>query len=295
MKILGINQELCINCEGCINVCPSHLFVKKDEKGGNLVCFIDPLSNCIKCGHCISICPSKAINYEGSEQADEFPDNWAQIRTNFSTLKTFLRSKRSVRRFKTESLPQNKIQQILDVMRYSPSATNARLWKFLIITNKQEIQQLSEKIVKTIKLTRKLVRNPLIRNLFIFGETKKQVSNPGFIPSLDYIIEESEKGNDPIFFKAPCVVILSSPKYGNLAGCDSGIAITYGMLAAESLGIGSCWIGIAQEAMQRIPNIPKKLGIKQKYKPWGCFVLGIPLDEYKRLPPRNPLEITWKN
>lgn len=289
MLITGIRENDCIQCLKCVKACPSKLFTQQKYGSKPHIQFSDPYENCIQCGHCLAICPTNAISYSESEPPKSLPENWNERRPDYQTMLTLLRSKRSLRQFANTPLTSEEISQVVTAMQYSPSASNARQWGFRILTDPNKISFLSQKIVKSIRLTRSLVKNPIIRTCFLFGSVRKQVHTPGFIPSLDRIISTSERGEDPIFFKAPCVIILHSPAYGNLAGCDSGIALTYGMLAAETMGLGTCWIGIAQEAMQRLPGIRNVCGIPKGELPWGCFVLGHPNGSYVRLPPRAPV------
>ncbi|MHA1467143.1 MAG: nitroreductase family protein [Promethearchaeota archaeon] len=70
---------------------------------------------------------------------------------------------------------------------------------------------------------------------------------------------------------------------------DAGIALTYGMLAAESLGLGTCWIGMVQGAVSANRDILKILGIRGYVL--GAFTLGFPAVKYRRTVPRAPLKI----
>ncbi len=70
---------------------------------------------------------------------------------------------------------------------------------------------------------------------------------------------------------------------------DAGIALTYGMLAAESLGLGTCWIGMLQGAIPMNREILNILGIKGHVL--GAFTLGFPAVKYRRTVPRPPLKI----
>ena len=70
---------------------------------------------------------------------------------------------------------------------------------------------------------------------------------------------------------------------------DAGIALTYGMLAAESLGLGTCWIGMLQGAIPMNRDILNILGIKGHVL--GAFTLGFPAVKYRRTVPRPPLKI----
>ncbi|WP_457556971.1 nitroreductase family protein [Candidatus Harpocratesius sp.] len=300
LTISGINSNKCIQCQKCILECPSHLFAistddnKIEERALNVIQFSDQYSLCIKCGHCLAICPVDAIEYESTSELSDFPSNWKNTKPNYEIIHTFLRSKRSIRHFSSEPLTKEEISAVLNSMRYSPSASNARSWKFIVLTDPQLIKKLSTKVVKSINFTKKILKNWIVRKLFLFGNTRKIVNEPGFFVSINRVLEDAKNGKDPIFFDAPCVIIIYSPKYGNLAGCDSGIITTYGMLAAEALGIGSCWIGIAQEVMMRLPSIRKLIGIPRGYLPWGCFVLGKSFHQFKKLPPRDPLSVQWR-
>jgi Fe-S-cluster-containing hydrogenase component 2 len=53
--MLWINQEKCIGCGKCVDVCPVGAISMKDGKA-----VIDQ-SKCIHCGKCLNICPQEAI------------------------------------------------------------------------------------------------------------------------------------------------------------------------------------------------------------------------------------------
>jgi len=48
-------------------------------------------------------------------------------------LLNFLKTRRSIRRFKSEPVPRELIIKILDVARFAPSAHNSQPWRFIII------------------------------------------------------------------------------------------------------------------------------------------------------------------
>ena len=66
MKIIVIDNVLCIKCRDCVDECPKNLFYSPPTKIGEKrqVLFKDPNKRCNFCGQCIDICPTKAINYE---------------------------------------------------------------------------------------------------------------------------------------------------------------------------------------------------------------------------------------
>ncbi|NPA98797.1 MAG: nitroreductase family protein [Crenarchaeota archaeon] len=56
----------------------------------------------------------------------------------------FLRSRRSIRRFKKEKVPMDLIKKILDVARYAPSAHNSQPWRFIVIDDRELLDKLSK-------------------------------------------------------------------------------------------------------------------------------------------------------
>ena len=297
MKIQAINSVKCIACGFCVKDCPSELFSedpKATDKDEVEIRFSDPYNSCNACGHCLAICPTEAIEFENEEPCFTASGISNPQEVTYPQFLTMVRARRSIRHFKKEPIPKEEIGKILDAMRYAPSASNEQNWEFLVLTNAQYIQEFSDRICKLVKLTYRLLSVKLITKLFIWGPNRKLIQDPSFLHSMKHLLDRAERGEDPIFFKAPCVIVLHSPNYGNLAGCDAGISLTHGMLATQSRGLGSCWIGIAQETIQRVPKLTKWLKIPKGRKIWGILALGYPDVRYKRAPPRNPVKTKWK-
>lgn len=52
-------------------------------------------------------------------------------------IKTLIKERRSVRKFKPELVPLEEIKEMLDVARHAPSACNYQCWRFIIITDQK--------------------------------------------------------------------------------------------------------------------------------------------------------------
>ena len=74
---------------------------------------------------------------------------------------------------------------------------------------------------------------------------------------------------------------------------DCGAATQNILLAAHSLGIGSCWIGIYPRA-QRMKALSELLGLPSHVKPFALVSLGYP-DETKALPDRFRMDKIFYN
>ena len=298
MKIIGMNKEKCIKCLECLKDCPASLFFKPPTKAGEKreVVFNDPYNSCIKCGHCISICPVKAIIFEDAEESYEFEGvKTPSSLINYEDLMKVLRSRRSIRRFKSEPVPKEDSEAILEAMRYAPSATNAQLWEYIVITDPQEIEKLQKCVIKMMKLARKALKLARIFKIFLSKRIKKLVSDPATKISLDEFLERTNNGEDRIFYNAPVIIITYAPVTGSkiMTAADAGIALTYGMLTAQARDLGTCWIGFAQEALNRFKKNKKFFRIPKKMNVNGVLIIGYPDVKYYRVPPRKKLKIKW--
>lgn len=268
MSIIGIDKEKCTNCGLCIQECVRGYFYL-NERGQIL--YNKDLGMCNICGHCIAVCPEDAIITKDLDDITSFPgiDSPEEIFESEKFLQ-LLRAKRSIRRYKSKKVPKELIEKVFQAMRYAPSASNDRAWRYVILSDPEKIQQLSDEIVKV--------------NYAYMG-----------FQSAEQALIHLQTINRNLFYHAPHIIILyyrSVEKNTIMVGLranDAGIALTYGMLEAETLGLGTCWIGMLQGAIPLNKEILKILGIKGMVL--GAFTLGYPAVKYRRTTPRAPLKI----
>ena len=80
---------------------------------------------------------------------------------------------------------------------------------------------------------------------------------------------------DP-FYGAPCVLVVLGSKAAHTYVYDGSLTLGNMMLAAEELGLGSCWIHRAKEVMA-LPEWQewiKSLGLEGEYEGIGNLVVG---------------------
>lgn len=298
MKINGIDEEKCIKCGACVKDCPSLLFHAPPTPLGEKkkVIFEDPYKGCIKCGHCIGICPTDAIIYEDTEKAIEFEGTKnPETLVGYDQLMKAIRIRRSMRQYKDKPVPKEIIEKVLEAMRYAPSARNAQSWRYIVLTDKEKINRVVKTTQKMMLSLRKILKIGKKIKFFLPKSLKEEVGKSNEV-SLDRFYEHTKQGIDRVFFNAPVVIISYAPKsYGSEAMIlnDAGISLTHGMLAAQSLGLGTCWIGFAMMAISRSKNLRKWLGISKKMIITGVLIMGYPAAKYNRAPPRKPLKTKW--
>jgi nitroreductase len=172
------------------------------------------------------------------------------------------KNRRSVRKFKPDSIPQADILKIINAARMAPTSGNQQPWKFLIIKDKNKINQLKEACIT----------NSLAR----FSNDEKQKNTEGIRNVFNN------------YFSAPVyIVVLTSNNsmYPDYNHWDGPLAAGYLMLAARALGYGTVFITDA------IPDAITKsvLNIPDSFTRVCITPLGIPF-EWPDSPPKKNLE-----
>jgi nitroreductase len=157
-------------------------------------------------------------------------------------------ARRAIRKYKDIPVEKKIIQQVIDAGRMSPSAINKQPWKFYVLTNKEDIKTFSKEISQAV------IKGVLKSGIKGIVKTTKDFLH--FSHSTDFLHAE-----DPIFHGAPVVIFITSPKDDEWGGLDIGMCSQNIMLAAKSLGIDSCPIGmgkfVEQTKIYSMLNIPQ--------------------------------------
>ena len=266
MPIMGIDYEKCISCEICISACPSQEIYSKSNNVDNKIIF-DPEKICILCGQCIAQCPEDAIIYENMGESFTFGEiGELSSLVPYENLFKFLAGNRSIRRYKKEKVPIEILNKVIKAMEYAPTGANMRPENFVIISDSDLIKKMSDAIVEEIN------KDPAL---------KKQFSR-----QLELYAKEMQS---PAYFNAPHVIIVSSPLNMIMGGFNIGNIITYGRLAAQSLGLGTCWSGLTHLAFHKNPNLKKLAKIRGSLV--TALTIGYANNKYYRVPPRSKKEV----
>ncbi|MCR4436793.1 MAG: nitroreductase family protein [Clostridiales bacterium] len=156
-------------------------------------------------------------------------------------------SRRSIRAYKPEQIKEEELQAIVQAGLYAPSAGNQQSWHFTVIQNPGVI----DKITRTLKAAFLKSDNERFRQM---------AANEKF----------------SVFYNAPTVIIVSGDEKAMMPQQDSAAAVENMLLAAASLNIGSCWIGMTGFlfSTEEGKALTKELGIPEGYKPLNTIVLG---------------------
>jgi len=289
MAEITIDKTACVRCGACVDVCAiAGVFELKDD-GAHVV---HP-ERCWGCGHCVAVCPTDAIDHEDFP-LEEAPIIDQEILPSLESLETAFRSRRSCRMFKEEPVPRDLVRLLVSIGRWGPTAHNSQAVDWLGIDDRLRIAELAKITIDRLVRYARLVGNPLLRPLLslAFGKgnvrTLKDYRRTAFSLSKRW-----GEGKDPIFYRAPVVLIAHTPS-GNPFGCDDAAYAAYHViLAAERLGLGTCQIGFVQGLANRDRKIKRAIPVPASRKVQVVLALGYPKHNFRRMLPRRDPNLVW--
>ncbi|WP_373898440.1 nitroreductase family protein [Haloimpatiens sp. FM7315] len=155
-----------------------------------------------------------------------------------------IKNRRSIRDYKKEQIREEELQAILEAATYAPSGCNAQPWHFTVIQDRDLINLMSS----------------------VAKDKLKNSSDEGFR-------NMANNENLDLTHGAPTLIVVSGKQeaYSPLTDCSA--AIQNMLLAAESLDIGSLWIGLIGLSFNE-EEVAGRLNIKEGYKPYYGIALG---------------------
>ena len=286
MKIAGIDPNKCNGCGLCVQECVNRRFILD---GDRRAAYSDPEHLCTGCGHCVAVCPQDAVCYGGEERARALEGPMP----GYESIRNLLLSKRTVRMYQGKDVPEEMMEKILSVIRHAPSGHNAQPCQYVIVKDPEIKRLMADATIRSFQSFKKLIKMRKLLRPFLPKPVYQYMDDPATLSGIDVMTEEYRSGVDNIFFDAPVLLLVHVPDMGGLSYVDPSIAITYGMLAAHGLGLGSCWSGFAMITLKKHKQILKRLHIPKGRFIAGVMTLGYPRHSYHRVPVRNPLQVEW--
>lgn len=165
--------------------------------------------------------------------------------------------RRAIRRFDPKQIEEEALRQILEAGLYAPSAGGRQGVIFAVCQDREVNERL--------------------------GRIKRANSHPKMATSTSFVSREQPSiADDPnlknAFYDAPTVITMFAPKDFLFSAEDCAAAAENMMLAADSLGIGSCYIGQGWTAFDDPygQEILKRWNIRTDYYAVMQLLLGYP-------------------
>ena len=286
-----IDREKCTGCGLCLTVCPDQtlsLLHGKATVSGD---------RCMACAHCYAVCPSQAITVPGLEQDISFQTFAADTRYlppgqgDTAQLVRIMLSRRSCRSYTSRALDPHLLEDLVRIGACAPSGTNSQAWTFTVLPDRPAVETLGNLVAAYFAKLNRQAANPLLRGILkLMGKPALANYYHRYHQTIAQGLREwSEQGRDRLFHGASAAIIVGSRPGASCPKEDALLATQNILLAAHSLGLGSCLIGFAVAAMAKAPKIQQAVGIPENEAIHAVIALGYPAEPYQRLTGRKPL------
>ncbi len=177
-----------------------------------------------------------------------------------------IRSRRSIRHFDEQQIRSEELDALLEAAIWAPSGGNSQSWLFTAIQNQSLLLEL----------------NAIVRQAF-----------QHWVPDDDYPAKlnaktKAQDENYNFYYHAPTLIIASNrPGYAN-AMADCSLALENIFLAANSLGLGSCYINQLHWLRddENVRAFLYELGIPRKHIICNAAAIGY-IKKTPDIPPRK--------
>jgi len=181
-----------------------------------------------------------------------------------------MKNRRSIRAYEAKPIPREVLNTIIEAGNEAPSAMNSQPWRFVVVEDVEAKKKLLGAALPKAKAITEQVKNIDPER---YEAIKKRYAE---LP-------------DPVYYSAPTIVFVIGS--GMYADHSCPMACENMMLAATSLGLGSCWVGFGAMVTED-QEVRRLLELQPGDSIYGPILLGYPKAHPPRPPKKDP-KVKW--
>lgn len=264
--MIQIDQTKCIGCGACTKDC-----IKNCLRIENGSLEMQHILSCIQCGHCVAVCPTGAVSIPeyAMDEVEAIP---LRHELDPEVLLRAIKSRRSVRHFRDEPVSMADIERIAAAARYTPTGRNRQEVELILVR-----ERLPELIRAVLSV---LVHLPEKPPAGISPELIEQYRDRWTEMERAYL----EEGKDPLFYKAPAVLVFTGRNV-----IDTALAASNAELMVYALGLGCVHVGFLEIA-GKTEQIRRFFSLEPGRDLVCCLAIGHPDIHFLRTAPRQKKE-----
>ena len=209
-----------------------------------------------------------------------------------------IKERKTIRAYKPDPVPKERIEEILGLTVHAPSAINLQPWELIVVSG-EEKERLSRRLIKAYKEKQIACSpgnvKPLPKTYGKRGAKTLALMKP-FFEEMGADIDQYINEGSCRFYGAPAAIFFClDDSFPKARMVDVGLALGYFVLTAHELGLGTCPIGLItayEDEIKDLLNIPENknvvIGVALGYPDWD-----VPINRFKS--PRDDLSgfVRW--
>ncbi len=200
--------------------------------------------------------------------------------------------RRSTRYFQKKQVPENLVKRILEAGRFAPTVGNGQYWRYSVVRDEKMLKEMTDYLynigmkLKILDYWKRPYMKPFVKLLqLIFPHDLHPI--PHFVARLI--------GNlnfDPLWGAPTVILLYKDVRCIGSPDLNLGILGQNMVIAAHSLGLGTCWIGLVK-ALKMSSYWKKKLDIAYPYVLSEAILVGYPVGESDGFVARDTHAVDW--
>ncbi|MCP4452786.1 MAG: 4Fe-4S dicluster domain-containing protein, partial [Planctomycetes bacterium] len=288
--MITVDSAKCTGCGSCVDVCPDYVFHSKPDSTDMEVRHPD---YCCACGHCVAICPVNAIEHQALP-ARGFQTLTTDPGITPEQMKTLLLSRRSIRAYREKTVSREQLEQLIEAGVCAGTASNAQTEGFIIIQDRPTLVELEQKVITALwQGGLKFLGSALGHRLASMVYGRDMTQQLRVYHDMIKTLKETDQLDGMVFRSAPAVIVIHGVKANDQVHANCAIAARNMEIMAESMGLGTCWVGFLTAAAHMSKTIGAYLSLPKNRNIYGALMVGHPKHTYKKRIPRTSREVRW--
>jgi nitroreductase/NAD-dependent dihydropyrimidine dehydrogenase PreA subunit len=291
----SLDTERCTGCGQCVEDCASMVLAMDAPAPGAKAgrARLEHPDWCNACGHCEAICSVDAIHSPMPIPAGA-PRPAKAPAVDPDSLELLLRERRSVRSYKPDPVPRALLERVVKVARYTPTGTNSQNVHWLVLDSREQVHELQQRCVRFYARLFGLVNNPVGRlGVRVVAGAKQRAQLQEYLPVVQEANRRMAQGDDRLLYDAPALVLVHAEAWDSCSPFNCDAALFSASLMAHSLGLGCCFNGFVQQAVENSRPLKKWLGIPRDHRCYMTMGLGWPALRHRKLCERQEPTLRW--
>jgi nitroreductase len=233
----------------------------------------------------MAVCPEGAIRISGRTLTDEdlFELPPKSDAADYNLLVTLLRRRRSIREFREEPVSPGLIDQVLEAAKTAPMGLPPSDVNVLVFDTREKANAFARDFCDYLEKLKYLISPWFLAIMRPFwGKANHEMFRDFLKPCIEIYTSMMKKGINVVTYDAPVALYFYGSPYCDPA--DPIVAATYAMIAAESLGLGTCMLGAIHPMIQSGGNARKfrdRHGIRFKSREGVFVIMGHPRVKFR--------------
>ncbi len=242
--------------------------------------------------------PSAAIDV-GAHEASRIRRRPPASGDPFNEVESVILQRRSVRNFLDKQVPEYLVQRVLECGRFAPSAGNNQSWKFVVVRDPALIEEMTG-YVRTWAHRVSRVLDPTYPGALVTPAASRvtravlsRCATSAMHPTGLAGLGQLGLGQLGLWHGATTVILILVDVRGTGSPyIDVGIAGQNMVLAAHSMGLGTCWVSFSTFIAMR-PRYRAMFGLRYPLRLATSIALGFPAGQPDGYVARETHETVW--